>query len=145
MLCHYSRLWYGVLEDSRDRSDWVYVGYEGFEILRRRADHQSRHCSGGTILSDLVNAKDDAIRKSTISGLVRGEAKAKVLSEKGIDTELFSDLDANDEIEKVASGYDGMQPPPPPRLSTSVVDDTHQPFQWSFILLLAFIRGPQKH
>ena len=39
MLGRYSRLWYGVLEDSRDRSDWVYVGYEGFEILRRRADH----------------------------------------------------------------------------------------------------------
>ena len=112
------------------------------EILRRHADHQSRHCSGGTTLSALVKSQDDAIRKSTISGLVRGEAKVKVLSEKGIHAELFSDLDASDEIEKVASGYDGMQPPPP-SLST-LVDYVHKPSQWSLIPPLAIIRGPQK-
>ncbi|KAF6219651.1 hypothetical protein HO133_004120 [Letharia lupina] len=61
---------------------------------------------GGTILSDLVNSQNNSLRKSSISGLVRGEAKAKVLSEKGVNVELFSDLDASDEIEKIAGGYD---------------------------------------
>ncbi len=76
----------------------------------RLHDRQFCLCSGGTILSDLVQSQDDAIRKSSISGLVRGEANAKTLSEKGIKAELFSDFDASDEIEKVASEYDGMLP-----------------------------------
>ena len=109
---------YGVLEDPRDRSDWVHVGDEGFEFLLRHADHQIRHCSGGTILSDLLESQDAAVRKSAISGLVRGEANVKVLSEKGINAEIFSDLDASDEIEKVATGYDGMLSAPPLRLGT---------------------------
>ena len=65
-------------------------------------------CSGGTILSQLVNSQDATIRQSSISGLVRGEDKAKILSEKGVNAETFSDLDASDEIEKIASGYDSM-------------------------------------
>lgn len=32
-----------------------------------------------------------------------------MLSDKGVKVELFSDLDASDEIEKLASGYDSMQ------------------------------------
>lgn len=63
------------------------------------------------MLSDLVNSQNNILQKSIISGLVRGEAKAKVLSEKGINVELFSDLDASDEIEKIAGGYDSMRPP----------------------------------
>ena len=76
----------------------------------RLRDRQLCLCSGGTILSDLVQSQDDAIRKSSISGLVRGEANAKTLSEKGIKADLFSDLDASDEIEKVASEYDSTLP-----------------------------------
>ena len=94
---------------------YMYVT-KAFTFLLRHADHQICHCSGGTILSDLLESQDAAIRKSAISGLVRGQANVKVLSEKGINAELFSDLDASDEIEKVASGYDGMQSAPPLRL-----------------------------
>lgn len=61
---------------------------------------------GGSILSDLLKSQHDSIKKSNISGLVRGETKAQMLSDKGVKVELFSDLDASDEIEKLASGYD---------------------------------------
>ena len=101
-------------------------------------------CSGGTILSDLVNSQDDAIRKSSISGLVRGEVRAKVLSEKGTNAELFSDLDAIDEIEKIAGGYDSMRPPPA-SLSEGVVDhEIYMPSQWSLTQPLAIMPGRPK-
>ena len=69
----------------------------------------SAHSSGGTVLSELVKSQDGKIKNCSIAGLVRGKAKAKVLSEKGIGTELFSDLDASKEIEKIGRGYDSMQ------------------------------------
>lgn len=71
--------------------------------------------SGGSILSDLVNSQNDSIQNSSISGLVRGEAKAKLLSETGVNVELFGDLDAGDEIERIASNYDSMRLPQQPR------------------------------
>ena len=77
---------------------------------QHRADQPFHLCSGGTILSKLVNSQNESLQKSSISGLLRGEAKAKILSEKGISVELFRDLDASDEIEKIAGGYDSAQP-----------------------------------
>ena len=77
----------------------------------KRTDYPFRLCSGETILTDRVNSPSDSIRKSSISSLVRGEAKAKLFSEKGVNAELFSDFDGNDEMEKVVGGYDSMQPP----------------------------------
>lgn len=107
---------YDRLQDSCDGCDRVYVGDRYTHNQLRPADDRVLLCSGGTILSDLVNSQNDFLRKSSISGLVRGEAKAKVLSGKGVNVELFSDLDASDEIEKIAGGYDSMQPPQHPRL-----------------------------
>ena len=108
---HYSTFLYGILQDPCNRRDWLYVGDENFDITPRHADHRFHPCSGGTILSEFVKSQDTTIQKSSIAGLVRGEARAKILSGKGTNAELFSDLDASDEIEKIASGYDSMQSP----------------------------------
>lgn len=42
-----------------------------------------------------------------LSALVRGKDKARILVEKGVQVELFEDLDQVDVLESIASNYDG--------------------------------------
>ena len=62
--------------------------------------------SGGTILSTLLNPKNDLLEHCNLSLLVRGEDKARVFDAKGLKTVLFDDLENTQEIERIASNYD---------------------------------------
>ncbi|KAL8859078.1 MAG: hypothetical protein Q9178_004341 [Gyalolechia marmorata] len=61
---------------------------------------------GGTILSTLLNSKNDLLEHCNLSLLVRGNDKARVFEAKGLKTVLFNDLDDTQEIERIASNYD---------------------------------------
>ena len=50
---------------------------------------------------------DSALKDISLSALVRGEARARVLVQKGLDVELFQDLDQDKLLEDTASNYDG--------------------------------------
>lgn len=57
-----------------------------------------------------MGSKDINILDCKISALVRGEEKARILKEKGIRPVLFDDLDATEQLEDIASDYDGKVP-----------------------------------
>ncbi|KAL8922740.1 MAG: hypothetical protein Q9172_003455 [Xanthocarpia lactea] len=61
---------------------------------------------GGTILSTLLNSKNDLLEHCNLSLLVRGNDKARVFEAEGLKTVLFNDLDDTQEIERIASNYD---------------------------------------
>ncbi|KAL8730206.1 MAG: hypothetical protein Q9181_004745 [Wetmoreana brouardii] len=61
---------------------------------------------GGSVLSQLVGSKYERIARCEISGLVRGEDKAKVLEQNGIKPQLHDSLDNTEELKEIASNYD---------------------------------------
>lgn len=60
------------------------------------------------MLSTLLASQQHVIQKCEIAALVRREDQARILNDKGIKAELFRDLDASDEIERIASSYDSI-------------------------------------
>lgn len=71
-------------------------------FLLAKSDH-----SGGSILSTLLNSQHPALKSIRLSALVRGQDKARVLTERGLSVELFDDLDQTELLEGIASNYDG--------------------------------------
>ncbi|KAL8703902.1 MAG: hypothetical protein Q9201_002914 [Fulgogasparrea decipioides] len=61
---------------------------------------------GGSVLSQLVGSKYERIAQCEISGLVRGEGKAKVLEQNGIKPQLHDSLDNTEELKEIARNYD---------------------------------------
>lgn len=59
------------------------------------------------MLSTLTNSKNESGVDYQISGLVRGQEQAKLLEQKGIKPVLFDDLDASDQLQEIASHFDG--------------------------------------
>jgi uroporphyrinogen-III synthase len=67
--------------------------------------------SGGSVLNTLLNSKHQSIKALEISALVRGEDKAKVLKEHGVNAILFRDLDDSEALTKAASEHDSKFSP----------------------------------
>lgn len=63
--------------------------------------------SGGSVLSTLLETKNEQIQESAISVLVRQEDQARILAVKGLNTILFRDLDDVETLNRVASEHDG--------------------------------------
>ncbi|RYP56244.1 hypothetical protein DL771_012031 [Monosporascus sp. 5C6A] len=61
---------------------------------------------GGSVLSTLLASKSPAIEHISLSALVRGEGKARLLKEAGVNVELFEDLDQTERLENIAGNYD---------------------------------------
>ncbi|KAL8628589.1 hypothetical protein Q9189_005724 [Teloschistes chrysophthalmus] len=61
---------------------------------------------GGTVLTKILNSKNDLLENFNISLLVRGEDKARIFNEKGLKTVLFEDLKNTQEVASIASNYD---------------------------------------
>ncbi|RYO78674.1 hypothetical protein DL766_004883 [Monosporascus sp. MC13-8B] len=62
---------------------------------------------GGSVLSTLLTSKNPAVEHISLSALVRGEDRARLLTEAGVNVELFEDLDQTELLENIASNYDG--------------------------------------
>lgn len=63
--------------------------------------------SGGSVLTTLLNSKKDALKGSSISALVRGEAQVQKVKELGVNLVQIKDLDDTEVIQKAASEHDG--------------------------------------
>jgi nucleoside-diphosphate-sugar epimerase len=63
-------------------------------------------CSGGSILTTLQNSQFKSIQDLEISALVRGDVKAKILANNGVNPILFSSLDDSEALTKAASSHD---------------------------------------
>lgn len=63
--------------------------------------------SGGAILAALLSSEYGLVKKCTISCLVRGEDKARILASQGVRPILFNSLDETDVLARVASEHDG--------------------------------------
>jgi hypothetical protein len=57
-------------------------------------------------LTTLLNSKYQSVKDLEISALVRGEDKAKILEEHGINPIQFRDLDDSEALTKAASQHD---------------------------------------
>jgi hypothetical protein len=57
-------------------------------------------------LTTLLNSKYQSIKDLEISALVRGEDKAKILVEHGVNPIQFRDLDDSEALAKAASQHD---------------------------------------
>jgi hypothetical protein len=62
--------------------------------------------SGGSVLTTLLNSNHQPIKDLEISALVRGEDRAKVLKEYGVNPIQFRDLDDSEALTKAASEND---------------------------------------
>jgi hypothetical protein len=62
--------------------------------------------SGGSVLTALLNSKHPSVKDLAISALVRGDDKAKVLLEQGVNPIQFRDLDDSEALTKAASEHD---------------------------------------
>ena len=85
------------------RCYWLYVS-SSFAVISVLVS--KLRYSGGTILSTLLNTKNDFLEHCNLSLLVRGNDKARVFEAKGLKTVLFDDLGDTQEIERIASNYD---------------------------------------
>ena len=61
------------------------------------------------MLSTLTDSKNKSIVDSQVSGLVRSREQAKLLEQKGITPVLFDDLDASNQLQEIASHFDGKR------------------------------------
>ncbi|KAJ3028314.1 hypothetical protein HDV00_010473 [Rhizophlyctis rosea] len=61
---------------------------------------------GGSVLTHLLNSTDTLIQKANIYGLVRGEDKAEVLKNKGIQSIVFNGFEDAEALRKIASEFD---------------------------------------
>ncbi|KAH6708794.1 hypothetical protein BKA61DRAFT_614899 [Leptodontidium sp. MPI-SDFR-AT-0119] len=61
---------------------------------------------GGAILAALLSSEYGLVKKCTISCLVRGEDKARILASQGVRPILFNSLDETDVLARVASEHD---------------------------------------
>ena len=59
-------------------------------------------------MTTLLESDKKYVSNHLISALVRGEDKAKILAEKGVNPILFHSLDETDILQQVASEHDGM-------------------------------------
>jgi hypothetical protein len=62
------------------------------------------------VLSTLLESKSPAFQNVSITALVRGEDRARTLTEKGVQVELFENLEQTELLEKLAANYDGKYP-----------------------------------
>ena len=62
--------------------------------------------SGSSVLAQLLQSNDEAIKNSQLSVLVRGAEKAKAFSDANINPILFNSLDETEILEKAASEHD---------------------------------------
>ncbi|KAH6627220.1 hypothetical protein B0J18DRAFT_489965 [Chaetomium sp. MPI-SDFR-AT-0129] len=61
---------------------------------------------GGSFLTQLLASSNPNIKKSSFSALVRKQEQADILTAKGINAIIFSDLDDSDALKKAASEHD---------------------------------------
>ena len=61
------------------------------------------------MLSTLTKSKSESGVDYQISGLVRGQEQAKLLEQNGIKPVLFDDLDASEQLQEIASHFDGKR------------------------------------
>ena len=62
------------------------------------------------MLTTLTNSKNTSVVNYQTSGLVRSQEQAKLLEQNGIKPVLFDDLDASDQLQEIASHFDGKKP-----------------------------------
>jgi hypothetical protein len=84
--------------------------------------------SGGSVLTALLQA--GVTPKHTISVLVRGEDRAKILADKGVEPILFQELDEIDVLERVASQHDSTHVIPNSKQSILIGTSCHPHCVW---------------